>query len=117
MADPRSRAKTKGPTYPLVEVRQLATLINARFLTATATSCARDELGLDREGVFRVVAALSASDFYKTMPSEQWVGLFQDVYRPTIITPKYQSGVTVYCKVQIVTSENKQLVVISFKRK
>jgi len=114
---PRSRTTTKGPTYPLVEVRQLATLVNARIVTGSATACARDELGLDREGVFRIVASLSAGDFYKTMPSDQWKGMHQDVYRPTVITPKFQSGVTVYCKVQIVTSESKQLVVISFKRK
>lgn len=103
------RAKT--PTYPLEDVIRLSKRDGSRILTGSAEGTARGELGLTRDGVFRIVANLRATDFYKTMPSEKCPGTFQDVYRPIAPTPLYQGGVQIYCKVQITTG----LVVVSFK--
>lgn len=99
------------PTYPLAEVHRLASTVDARFVTGTAERDAWAELGLKRDGIFRIVAALTTADFYKSMPSEQNPGTFQDVYRPTCCTPLHQGGVQLYCKVQVVTKR----IVISFK--
>lgn len=102
------------PTYILIEVIRLSKTPGARNISGTAESDARDGLGLDREGIFRLVASLKTTDFYKSMPSTQRPGTFQDVYRPLATTPLHQRGIVVYCKVQIVSAA---LVVISCKQK
>ena len=101
------------PTYPLAEVVRRAGVEGSRILTVRAEDDAKDELGLDRAGVFRIVSKLQASDFYKSMPSVNVPGTYQDVYLPTAPTPKFQNGTKIYCKVQI----RSDLIVISFKLK
>lgn len=84
-------------------------------MTDQAEQTAKSDLGMPRHLVFAVVAALKATEFYKTMQSEQNPGLWQDVYRTSVTCPKYPSGVTVYCKVQLVHG-GLTVVVISFKK-
>lgn len=69
---------------------------------------------MDRAAVFKEVARLEPRDFYKTMPSETFAGLFQDVYHAFVKNLRHQRGVLVYCKVQI---SDGALTVISFKLK
>jgi Motility quorum-sensing regulator, toxin of MqsA len=103
----------KQPHYPLSDVLRLAQLEGSRAVSLTAEADALNELGLGRVGIFKIVSALTLADFYKTMPAIKRQGFMQDVYRPHAPTPRFQGGVRIYCKVQIVQS----LVVISFKLK
>lgn len=107
-----AKSRRPAPSYPLEEVRALAACAGKRHLTATAAATARTELEMTVLDVFAAVAKLHASDFYKTMPSEREPGLFQDVYRPTVVCPAFPRGVRVYCKVQIING----VIVISFKQ-
>ena len=109
-------AKKTGPTYPLSDVVRLATVDGSRFVTASATSDSAELLGIaERSEIFRIVASLKPSHFYKTMQATQSQGLWQDVYLPTAAVPRFQGGVVLYCKVQI--NNSGALVVISFKPK
>lgn len=114
MSSPLSK-KTR-PTYDLQKVSELALTTGRRLLTEEARTTALSDFGLTRGQVFAIVAELKPADFYKTMESEQFPGLWQDVYRPVIACPKYPSGVDVYCKVQLRNNEL-TIVVISFKKR
>lgn len=65
-------------------------------------------LGLTVEDMMAVVQALTAADFYKTMPSNVDVAIFQDVYRPTY------GGVCLYVKLTISSAGR---LLISFKER
>jgi|SRR5580704_3288346 hypothetical protein len=101
------------PKYSLSEVKRLIRA-NAYRLTTSAEESARVELGMRGQQVLQCVLNLKATDFFKQMPAERCPGLWQDVYRPTIVGPLHQGGVRVYCKVQIAAGKT---VVISFKVK
>jgi|HubBroStandDraft_1064217.scaffolds.fasta_scaffold09431_1 MqsR (Motility quorum-sensing regulator) toxin of toxin-antitoxin system len=103
----------KTPKYPLEEVKRLVRA-KAWRLTGSAEDSARVELGMMGPQVLQCVLSLKASDFYKQMESDKCPGLWQDVYRPTVVAPLHQGGVVVYCKVQIDAGVT---VVISFKVK
>jgi hypothetical protein len=101
------------PTYPLDEVKRLATVRDSRTLTGVAEERARTDFGIvSRDAIFAIVADLRPGEFHKTMPAEQRPGLFQDVYYTKAATPRHQSGTVIYCKVQICGG---QLCVVSFK--
>src|SRR5262245_39517245 len=106
----------RRPTYPLARVVTLARSIGARRITRTAEISARDELGLPRDDVYELVARLTTRDFHKTMESRDKPGLYQDVYRPTVVTPRHPHGAQVYCKVQLVDMALVR-VVVSCKRR
>lgn len=63
------------------------------------------ELGLDFDGMLRVVMSLAQADFYKSMTSHADHRIWQDVYRP--MTP---AG-PVYLKLTVVDD----VLVVSFK--
>lgn len=108
-------SKKKLPTYPLTDVVRLAKGEADAIVTGTAERDADNELGIKtRRAILAIVAQLQSTDFYKTMEAEAVPGLWQDVYRPNAIVPKYQAGVQLYCKVQL---NQAKLVVISFKLK
>ncbi len=71
------------PRYPLAEIKAAfadATHINR---TMTATEGAED-LGMDEEAVVAVIAALTATDFDKSMQDERDPAVRQDVYKPIV---------------------------------
>ncbi len=96
-----------------MDVVRLAQTTGARFLTESSKADARGRLGIYEQAViYKIVADLRPTDFYKTMESETLPGTFQDVYHPQVRTPAFQGGVFLYCKVQI---RDGSLWVISFK--
>jgi motility quorum-sensing regulator / GCU-specific mRNA interferase toxin len=97
----------RAPRYPLSEVQALVRQGTFQ-VTASAARTASD-LEFGRPDIVRCVLALSASDFYKSMPAERAQGLWQDVYRPLF------EGVELYVKVQI--RGDRMAVVISFKER
>lgn len=66
-----------------------------------------DDLGLDEQAVVDVVAALSARDFDKSMPSEVDPAVWQDVYKPVV------AGQELYARFTLDTRGD--LLLISFK--
>lgn len=66
-------------------------------------------MGMNMEQALAVIAKLTPSEFYKTMPSQKDPSMFQDVYRA--LTP---NGKTAYIKFTAYTNGR---VVIQFKEK
>ena len=101
-----------GPTYDLAKVKALVSV--GQFLLTGAAHSGLGELGFDPSDAEACVLALVASNFHKTMSSEQMPGLFQDVYKPSYC------GHPLYVKLQIVPgkqADGQYVVIISFKRK
>lgn len=99
-----------GPHYDLARIKDLV-LLGRRIITGMAVNGAA-EMGFDESDIEDCVGALTDSDFYKTMESEQLRGAWQDVYRPVYC------GIAVYLKLQLVgRADDPQAVVIQFKRK
>lgn len=67
------------------------------------------ELGFDREEIVEAVLSVSPSDFYKSMESERFPGLWQDVYHLSF------EGADLYVKLQM--DAKGRGVVIQFKRR
>ena len=81
--------------------------VRAGFFVVTVSAYAGAQaLGIDHDGVLRVVLSLTRKDFYKSMTTLNDARLWQDVYNPLTTV-----GV-VYCKIMI---RNDCVVVISFK--
>lgn len=82
-------------------------------ISRVAADGARD-LYLDSSDILSCVASLTDRDFYKTMPSETFAGLWQDVYKCRYC------GFAVYIKLQIARiapgSDVEKVAVISFKQ-
>ena len=97
--------KRRRPTYALAEF-QRRVLAGSYVVTRSAREGAA-ALGFDESDVIACVLALTERDFYKTMESEQFPELWQDVYRPT-----YRHA-ALYVKLQLSVIED--AVVISFK--
>src|SRR5437764_209133 len=72
-----------------------------RNLTTRAKDNAWTDFGMTGDAIFKTVATLHERDFYKTMESETVEGTWQDVYHAFAKPPRYQGGVEIYCKVQI----------------
>lgn len=100
-----------GPTYDLATIKALVSTGQC-VITGQAVNGA-GELGFDRSDIVSCVLALTAVDFYKTMPAEKRPGLWQDVYRPV------HCGIALYVKLQLAPrSDGRSLsVVVQFKRK
>jgi hypothetical protein len=103
--------KGDKPTYDLARIKLLVATRQYR-ITGTA-QCDIGVLGFDEDDVCSCIAALSAVDFHKTMPSEQAAGLFQDAYKPKFL------GKWLYVKLQIakLDAPGEFAVVISFKQR
>ena len=106
---PSSGDRSRTPTYDLEEVQRLVGQgpISCR-ITRTALLGATG-LQLADVHVIEAVLLLNRSDFYKSMPSDESPGLWQDVYRT-----RYR-GLELYIKLQI--NEHGFAVVIQFKRR
>jgi len=97
------------PTYDLHEVQQL---VGQGELSCVVTNAALDgaaALGLDRTELIEAVLALDEGNFYKSMPSERFPDLWQDVYHLRFV------GIELYIKLQIDSAGF--AVVIQCKRK
>jgi hypothetical protein len=93
-----------GPTNDLAVIQQL---VAAGKWTATHVALAgASALKFDRTDIEECVAALSLSDFHKTMDSTKKPGQMQDVYRPTYL------DIPIYLKLKLTDLA----VVVSFKR-
>lgn len=102
------------PTYPLTEVKQLIHKGQYR-VTRVAFDYAAADFSFNEVDIVQAVLNLRASDFYKTMPSEQLAGLWQDVYKPFFLIAGQQ--VQAYVKLQITGQRDGDLaIIISFKR-
>ena len=64
-------------------------------------------MDLGPDDIVTCVLEITEDDFYKSMPSRQRPGTFQDVYRPT------HDGLNLYVKLQ--SDSRNKAVVISFK--
>ena len=100
-------------TYDLQLVKKL--IQEGRYtITQTAANTAKQDFGLDAMQIVEKIKSLRSSEFYKTMPSEQKPGMWQDVYRQRITLDKKQ--VYAYVKLQINQFSNGQMaVIISYK--
>lgn len=82
-----------------------ALLSQDKVLTTFSARQGALELGLDEQGIFAVVLALSDQDFYKSMTTHADHRVWQDVYRPT--TPVGD----VYVKLTVIDD----VLIVSFK--
>ncbi|PPQ40797.1 type II toxin-antitoxin system MqsR family toxin [Rhodopila globiformis] len=106
--DPQNGGMSRGrrPHYPLSAIK--AAFSDPRRLNRTMTAAnGADDLGLDEQAVVDVVAALSARDFDKSMPSEVDPAVWQDVYKPVV------AGQELYARFTLDTRGD--LLLISFK--
>lgn len=101
--------KKHQPSYPASTFKRLFEKPE-RIISPDAEKGAGN-LGFDVEDIEQVVFEILGPDnFYKTMESERFPGLWQDVYKP-----RYR-GVSLYVKLQITESEGEQTaVLIAFK--
>jgi motility quorum-sensing regulator/GCU-specific mRNA interferase toxin len=76
-------AKRRQPHHALGAIK--AAFADASRLNRTMTAAeGADDLGMDEQAVADVIAALTATDFEKSMPSEINPAVWQDVYKPII---------------------------------
>lgn len=97
--------RQRHPTYPLLTIQAAAR--EGRYLITRSARVTASSLHLGETDIVESVLALTPHDFYKSMPSRQRPGSFQDVYRPTY------DGLHLYVKLQM--SRRDEAVVISFK--
>jgi hypothetical protein len=104
-----SNHERRTPTYDLEEVQRL---VGQGPISCSVSRVALDAgrlLGFTYAGIIEAVLELRPTDFYKTMPSAQVPGTWQDVYH-------LRSGGTIlYIKLQI--NSNGNAVIIQFKEK
>lgn len=97
-------------TSPYYDLEELQTLIKNDCWTIPRVHFKKaTEQGFSKTNIEDTVLSLTPKDFYKTMPSEQLPGLWQDVYKPV------RSGIKLYIKLQK-TYDDRKCVVISFKK-
>jgi hypothetical protein len=97
------------PTYDLQQLQQLVGQGPlSRVLTVAATNGA-GAMGFSNEQIIEAVLQLTPIHFYKTMESEQVLGLWQDVYHLPFRNKE------VYIKLQM--GHNGRAYVVQFKRK
>lgn len=91
---------------PHCKLPAVKTLINAGKVRATFSALAGGAaMGIDFEGMLKIVMALTPKDFYKSMTTHADHKIWQDVYRP--VTPAGE----VYLKLTVVDD----LLIVSFK--
>ena len=95
-----------SPKYSLADM-QAKIEIGQYQITRSAKITAAD-LEMDEEDIKECICALTAAEFYKTMPSETVEGAFQDVYRTQFLAK------SIYTKLTL--GPRRKTVVISFKR-
>ncbi|WP_064670334.1 type II toxin-antitoxin system MqsR family toxin [Escherichia coli] len=72
---------------PHTRLSQVKKLVNAGQVRTTRSALLNaDELGLDFDGMCNVIIGLSESDFYKSMTTYSDHTIWQDVYRPRLVT-------------------------------
>jgi motility quorum-sensing regulator/GCU-specific mRNA interferase toxin len=97
----------RTPTYPLAEVH--AQIRAARLWVTGTAGLGGELLEFEAGELLDCVLGITETDFYKTMPSERFPGLWQDVYRTRC------KGREIYLKLQI--DPTRGAVVISFKER
>ena len=102
----------ESPYYRLDEVRDCVRRGKYRVRTQ-ALQTARDELGLDSQGICGLLLALTEDDFHKSMNSANIRGMVLDVYRPVIT----DLGLQAYVKIGIDDRRGELLIVFSCKEK
>lgn len=91
---------------PHCKLPAVKTLVNAGKVRATFSALAGGAaLGIDFEGMLKIVMALTPKDFYKSMTTHADHKIWQDVYRP--VTPAGE----VYLKLTVVDD----VLIVSFK--
>lgn len=93
------------PTYDLAQIQRLAKA--KRYVVLSGARTGLFLLRWDEDDMVDCILGLGRSDFYKSMPSKQAPGTFQDVYRPTYLEVK------LYVKLQLNTEA--RAVIIQFK--
>ncbi|GBE41724.1 mRNA interferase MqsR [bacterium BMS3Bbin09] len=96
------------PTYDLKKLKKLIANEETRHFTKTSIVNAFG-LGFSVTEIIDVILSLENSNFYKTMPKRDCVGIWQDVYHST------GKGFDLYIKLQE-TPKNTG-VIINFKQK
>lgn len=96
----------RTPAYALADFQ--AALRNGHYRITRGALEGASRLGLGESDIRDCVLELQEVDFYKSMPSLQRPGLFQDVYRCRF------GGLSIYTKVQLGALGH--AVIISFKR-
>lgn len=104
-----SKDRGRAPAYDLEEVQRLVGQgpVSCR-VSQTALDGGR-ALGFNYSRIIEAVLSLQRADFYKTMPSAQVPGTWQDVYHLEY------DGASLYVKLQI--DVRGEAVVIQFKEK
>lgn len=95
----------RQPTYELAVIQALVRA--GKFFIRESALTAAFELGFDRYDITECILGMDEGDFLKTMPSQRFPALMQDVYKPP-----YQ-GIRLYVKLQL--DGTKTAIVISFK--
>lgn len=91
---------------PHCKLSTIKALVEVGQVRATFTALAgAANLGLDFEGMIRIVKALTLRDFYKSMTTHADHRMWQDVYRPMTVVGR------VYLKLTIVDD----VLIVSFK--
>jgi motility quorum-sensing regulator / GCU-specific mRNA interferase toxin len=91
---------------PHCKLSTIKALVEVGQVRATFTALAgAANLGLDFEGMIRIVKALTPRDFYKSMTTHADHRMWQDVYRPMTVVAR------VYLKLTIVDD----VLIVSFK--
>lgn len=93
---------------PHTRLHRVKTLVEQGKVRVTNTAInGADELGIDFDGICRIVKALKTNDFYKSMTTYQDHTIWQDVYRTEF------SNRIIYLKITV----NNDVLIISFKEK
>jgi len=102
-----AKDKAKKPAHDLDELKECLRKPDTRIITQRdRREAARLGYADDEEMVARVLM-LSPSEFHKSMPSKQFLNLYQDVYYT------FDGSTKLYIKIQM--SFNGKGVIISFK--
>ncbi len=93
---------------PHTRLSQVKKLVNAGQVRTTRSALLNaDELGLDFDGMCNVIIGLSESDFYKSMTTYSDHTIWQDVYRPRLVSGQVYLKITVIHDVLIVSFKEK----------
>lgn len=97
------------PSYSLEELQRLVGQGELSRVISESAVRGAEALRLSREEIVEAVLSLGPGDFYKSMGSERFPGLWQDVYHLRF------KGIDLYIKLQV--DAKGRGVVIQFKRK
>jgi len=88
---------------PHCKLSMVKALIEIGKVRMTSAAAGGELLGLDRDAIVNVVAALTPKDFYKGMTTHADHTIWQDVYRPATPAGDVYSKLTVIDDVLIVS--------------